>query len=61
MMCSFIRVLFVTPFAGHKVDKALDVVVQTMVKLKGVSTHSAAKYGSTSYIIANFISSFTIF
>ena len=60
-ICSFTRVLFVTLFAGLKIDKTLIVTVQTMVNLKSVSIHCAIKYRSVSYIIASFKSSFTSF
>ena len=49
MIYSFTRVLFVTLFAGRKIDKTLIVTVQTMVNLKSVSSHCATKYRTVSY------------
>ena len=61
LICSFTCVLFVLLFAGHKIDKTLIVTFQTMVNLKIVFCHSAAKHSSISYITANFTSSFITF
>ena len=61
LICSFTCVLFVTLFAGHKIDKTLIVTVRTMFNLKSFSSHCAAKYSSVSYIIANFTLSFATF
>ena len=37
-ICSFTRALFITLFAGHKIDKTLIIItVQTMFNLKSVS------------------------
>lgn len=57
----FTSALFVTLFAGQKMDKILIVTVQTTVNLKSVSSHCTAKYSSVSYIVANFTSLLTIF
>ena len=44
LICNFTtRVLFVTLFGGHKIDKTLIVTVQTMVNLKSISSHCATK------------------
>ena len=45
---------FIFCAGGHNIDKKLIVTVRTMVNLS-VSSLSAAKYGSVSCIIVNFV------
>ena len=50
---SFTFVLFVTLFGGHKIDKILIIMVQTMVNLESISSHYATKYRHY-HILRNF-------